>query len=249
MQNEQDNNQVAGYANDDFYHHELQANDQDAIAEIENDFQSEALDEQDAAADAEHLANNEPLLTGDVIRDEPEQDLNAGQALEQEAPAHDNCKGCGKHSEELIQAVEGKKVFKIKIINSSSIEYCILKKNLTIKKDDLVIVPTRYGKDLGKIEGRVHNLKEIGMNEVYTIERLATKDDLKLFAKNKQKNNEAFRICREKIARHNLEMKLVSAHYLLGEQKILFFFTAESRVEFCVFVKYSFRCDKIISPT
>jgi cell fate regulator YaaT (PSP1 superfamily) len=54
---------------------------------------------------------------------------------------------------------------------------------------------------------------------------------------NKVLEQEAFDICKEKIANHNLEMKLVSVHYLLEEPKILFFFTAENRVDFRELVK------------
>ncbi|MFA6846079.1 MAG: regulatory iron-sulfur-containing complex subunit RicT [Sphaerochaetaceae bacterium] len=69
------------------------------------------------------------------------------------------------------------------------------------------------------------------------IERLATPSDLARYQELMSKEDEAMRICREKIALHKLDMKLVTAHFLLGEPKILFFFTADVRVDFRELVK------------
>jgi len=101
----------------------------------------------------------------------------------------------------------------------------------------MVLVPTRYGRDLAEIIGFIQ--KKAGQTNVAVtrIERVATPEDLSKAAYHKQQENEAFDICREKIAAHKLEMKLVSVHYLLEEPKILFFFTAESRVDFRELVK------------
>jgi cell fate regulator YaaT (PSP1 superfamily) len=96
-----------------------------------------------------------------------------------------------------------------------------------------VLVPTRYGRDLAQVMGRV----SCSAPEIALIERPATEEDLRKAESNKNQEEEAFRICREKIERHRLEMKLVSVHYLLEEPKILFFFTAENRVDFRELVK------------
>jgi cell fate regulator YaaT (PSP1 superfamily) len=96
-----------------------------------------------------------------------------------------------------------------------------------------VLVPTRYGRDLAQVMGRV----SCSAPEVALIERPATDEDLKKAGFNKNQEEEAFGVCREKIEKHRLEMKLVSVHYLLDEPKILFFFTAESRVDFRELVK------------
>ncbi len=69
------------------------------------------------------------------------------------------------------------------------------------------------------------------------IVRLATPSDLARYQELSGKEEEAMRICREKIALHKLDMKLVTAHFLLGEPKILFFFTADVRVDFRELVK------------
>jgi cell fate regulator YaaT (PSP1 superfamily) len=96
-----------------------------------------------------------------------------------------------------------------------------------------VLVYTRYGKDLAQVMGKVR----CSASEVALIERPAAEEDLQKMERSKLLEEEAFGICREKIERHRLEMKLVSVHYLLEEPKILFFFTAETRVDFRELVK------------
>ncbi|HKL58618.1 MAG TPA: regulatory iron-sulfur-containing complex subunit RicT [Sphaerochaeta sp.] len=69
------------------------------------------------------------------------------------------------------------------------------------------------------------------------IDRLATPSDMSRFQELSDKEDEALKVCREKIALHKLDMKLVTAHFLLGEPKIIFFFTADVRVDFRELVK------------
>ncbi len=73
--------------------------------------------------------------------------------------------------------------------------------------------------------------------DVDWIERLATEEDKRKFREYVQMEDDALRLCREKVQKHNLDMKLVTAHYLFGEPKILFFFTAANRVDFRDLVK------------
>jgi cell fate regulator YaaT (PSP1 superfamily) len=98
------------------------------------------------------------------------------------------------------------------------------------------LVLTRYGKDLAQVIGPVQR-KNFSSSEISRIERSASVEDLEKAAYNRQQEQDAFRICREKIEDHRLEMKLVSVHYLLEESKVLFFFTAENRVDFRELVK------------
>jgi cell fate regulator YaaT (PSP1 superfamily) len=100
-----------------------------------------------------------------------------------------------------------------------------------------VWVPTRYGKDLAIVIGPIKNSGYMNGNEVVRIERPASPEELEKSEKNTQQETEAFSICKQKIDEHDLEMKLVSVHYLLEEPKILFFFTADSRVDFRELVK------------
>ena len=100
-----------------------------------------------------------------------------------------------------------------------------------------VLVPTRYGRDLAEIINTVQNKPAQTPLVITVIERIANAEDLSKASLHTQQEKEAFDICREKILSHNLDMKLVSVHYLLEEPKILFFFTAESRVDFRELVK------------
>jgi cell fate regulator YaaT (PSP1 superfamily) len=99
-----------------------------------------------------------------------------------------------------------------------------------------VLVPTRYGRDLAQIIGPAQRGNS-SSTEISRIERPADRDDLDKSAHNRLQEKEAFRICKERIEAHRLEMKLVSVHYLLEESKALFFFTAENRVDFRELVK------------
>ena len=100
-----------------------------------------------------------------------------------------------------------------------------------------VVVTTRYGRDLAFVIGVVRNPGYVNPADIALIERVATPEDLERSATAARKEEEAYRVCKEKISSHRLDMKLVSVHYLLDEPKILFFFTAESRVDFRELVK------------
>jgi cell fate regulator YaaT (PSP1 superfamily) len=101
----------------------------------------------------------------------------------------------------------------------------------------MVVVPTRYGRDVCELQGVVEEPGQIGKDEIVPIERIATEDDLRKVEANREREAKAFETCRLKIASRNLPMKLVSAHYLLEEPKVLFYFSAESRVDFRELVK------------
>ena len=72
---------------------------------------------------------------------------------------------------------------------------------------------------------------------VVWIDRLATREDFSIYYKNVVREQEAMVVCREKIKNHKLNMKLVTSHFLLEEAKVLFFFTADDRVDFRDLVK------------
>jgi len=106
-----------------------------------------------------------------------------------------------------------------------------------LKPGDKVLVPTRYGRDLAEVIDVIQNKPGLSIQAVTRIERTAETEDIDRAESHKQQENEAFDICKKKIEAHKLDMKLVSVHYLLDEPKILFFFTAESRVDFRELVK------------
>lgn len=128
-------------------------------------------------------------------------------------------------------------IFRVKVIHSSETELCKCSDDIQIKVDDIVVIPTKYGKDIGKVLGPITDIEAEGDFELRSIVRIATEKDLDLYEKNKEKEREALEVCKEKIASRRLEMKLVSAHYIPEETKVLFFFTAENRVDFRELVK------------
>lgn len=100
-----------------------------------------------------------------------------------------------------------------------------------------VIAPTRYGKDFCQVLGQVTHPAFVRADEVIKVDRLADKADEEHRAADAIKEAKAFHICQEKIKSHALPMKLVFSHYLFDESKVLFFFTADSRVDFRDLVK------------
>jgi cell fate regulator YaaT (PSP1 superfamily) len=79
--------------------------------------------------------------------------------------------------------------------------------------------------------------KVVVSDDAVWIERLASVDDIKKYKELSLRENDALTLCREKIKKHKLEMKLVTAHFLLVEPKVVFFFTADVRVDFRELVK------------
>ncbi len=73
--------------------------------------------------------------------------------------------------------------------------------------------------------------------DVLWIDHLATPSEMAKYEENKRGEDTALEVCREKIVKHKLNMKLISAHFLLGESKVIFFFTSEERVDFRELVK------------
>ena len=107
----------------------------------------------------------------------------------------------------------------------------------TIPDRAIVVAPTRYGRDLCEVQGVVQDLSVVNPDEVASIEKPAGLDELRKHKANLEREAKAYVLCRQKIWTRNLPMKLVSAHYMLDEPKILFYFSAETRVDFRELVK------------
>lgn len=107
-----------------------------------------------------------------------------------------------------------------------------------IKKGDNVIVETSRGVEFGEVVVAPKNIsdKEI-IKPLKDVMRLATAEDIKKHNSNKQKEKNAMDICRKKIEKHNLEMNLVDVEYTFDGNKVLFYFTAEGRIDFRDLVK------------
>lgn len=129
------------------------------------------------------------------------------------------------------------KVVGVRFRNVGKIYY-FSPKDYEIKTGDHVIVETARGIEYGKVvlaprevdeEDVVHPLKEVL--------RVATKEDDEREAQNRVREREAFKICQKKIREHGLEMKLIDAEYTFDNNKVLFYFTADGRIDFRELVK------------
>lgn len=110
--------------------------------------------------------------------------------------------------------------------------------DLKINKGDSVIVETARGIEFGEC---VIGEKEIEIEEIVvplkSVIRKATDEDIQKHLENKSKEKEAFSICLDKIQQHNLQMKLIDVEYTFDNNKVIFYFTADGRVDFRELVK------------
>lgn len=107
-----------------------------------------------------------------------------------------------------------------------------------VKKDDYAIVETARGIEFGQC---VIGEKEIKEEEIVAplklVIRVASEEDIKKHEENKAKEIDAFNICLEKIMEHGLDMKLIDVEYTFDNNKVIFYFTADGRIDFRELVK------------
>ena len=103
---------------------------------------------------------------------------------------------------------------------------------------DSVVVETTRGVEFGEV---VTGAREVADEQIVAplkkVVRIATEEDVRRAEYNEKREEEAFRVCQEKVAKHKLEMKLVSVEYTFDNSKIIFYFTANGRVDFRELVK------------
>lgn len=110
--------------------------------------------------------------------------------------------------------------------------------SVPLKIGDYVIVETARGVECGQVAMANKQLEDTEiLFPLKKMIRKATEKDLECLKQNKEKEKKAFKICEEKILQHNLDMKLVNVEYTLDNNKILFYFTADGRVDFRALVK------------
>ncbi|MBE6809350.1 MAG: stage 0 sporulation protein [Ruminococcaceae bacterium] len=107
-----------------------------------------------------------------------------------------------------------------------------------VKKGDVVIVEMQSGREMGFISEGNHSVNDEDIvPPLRKMLRKATEKDFKKVEENKQKQEEALKVCEEMVIRHKLDMKLVSAEYSFDCSRIVFFFTSDGRVDFRELVK------------
>ena len=116
--------------------------------------------------------------------------------------------------------------------------YSFSPNGLTLKVGDLVITETAHGTECGEVAiANQQVAKEEVPAPLKPILRKATKEDLRILENNRKKEARAFQVCEEKIKLRNLKMRLVNVECTFDNSKLLFYFTAESRVDFRELVK------------
>ena len=128
-----------------------------------------------------------------------------------------------------IVGIKFKKLGKIYFFNPNDLE---------LSKGQNVIVETARGIEYGEVA--ISN-KKINDDKIVAplkdVIRIATEEDTKTFLENEEKSKEACKVCEEKIAEHGLDMKLIDVEYTFDNTKLLFYFTADGRIDFRDLVK------------
>lgn len=109
---------------------------------------------------------------------------------------------------------------------------------LDIKLGDNVIVETARGMEFGAVTQDVHEVREDEIiPPLKKILRIANEDDTKKYEENVRKKEQALKLCQEKVDKHGLIMKLIDVEYTFDNSKVIFYFTADGRVDFRELVK------------
>lgn len=111
-------------------------------------------------------------------------------------------------------------------------------KEYKMRPGDHVIVETARGIEYGTVTGKVQEVSEEKVVQpLKPVLRVANAEDDAKAKRNREKEKEAMAICKEKIRKHNLDMKLIDAEYTFDNNKVLFYFTADGRIDFRELVK------------
>ncbi|EET62027.1 PSP1 C-terminal domain protein [Marvinbryantia formatexigens DSM 14469] len=111
-------------------------------------------------------------------------------------------------------------------------------KNMMIKRGEHVIVETARGVEYGRVVTGTRDVPEdTVVQPLKPVLRVATAEDDEKVRRNRIREKDAFAICQEKIRKHKLEMKLIDVEYTFDNNKILFYFTADGRIDFRELVK------------
>ena len=130
------------------------------------------------------------------------------------------------------------KVIGVRFRRAGKIYFFAPGKYTDISEGDHVIVETARGVEYGNVVLGIRDVEyEKVIQPLKAVIRVATPEDDAREAKNREKEKEAFKICLEKIAKHKLAMKLIKVEYTFDNNKILFYFTADGRIDFRQLVK------------
>ncbi|MCM8798091.1 MAG: stage 0 sporulation family protein [Candidatus Omnitrophica bacterium] len=129
-------------------------------------------------------------------------------------------------------------VVQVKLREGGKVSLFEISEEIKPKIGDYVIVEQERGFDYGQVLSERETISDLVQGEpVYKVVRLATPEDLNQINKNRRRIKGVINLCLKKIAEHKLNMKLVDAEYSFDRTKIVFYFTAEGRIDFRELVK------------
>ena len=213
---------------------------EDIFEEVELASAAEAIQEAEAALEAEAIQEAETALAAEAIREaeialatesapetEPDQETEAVQ----ETKAATTAKRLGYDKDATVHVIG------VRFKNAGKVFY-FNPRDLVVRHGTHVIVETVRGIEYGTVAGFPMNIKASKLTQpLKDVIRIATPEDDETERSNRAKEKEAYRICQEKIRQHGLEMKLINAEYTFDNSKVLFYFTADGRVDFRDLVK------------
>lgn len=187
----------------------------------------------------ENLQNNEQSSESDV--DEEKFDISVAESLEKEDES--TLFGTSADEPEISVSIENEE--NVKFVRVAGIRfkpngkvYFFEKGDADIKAGGYAIVDTARGLEFGEVAFSDKNVRESSLVlPLRPVVRAASDSDIEHDKENKAQEEEAFRICLEKIASHKLDMKLIEAQYSFDNSKLLFYFTSATRVDFRELVK------------
>lgn len=187
----------------------------------------------------ENLKNGEQTSESEV--DVEKSDISLAESLEKE----DECTifGTSRDEPEISVSVESEEDVKFVCVAGIRFKpngkvYFFEKGNADIKTGGYAIVDTARGLEFGEVAFSDKKVRESSLVlPLRQVVRAATDSDIEHNKENKAKEEEAFKICLEKIANHKLDMKLIEAQYSFDNSKLLFYFTSATRVDFRELVK------------
>lgn len=122
--------------------------------------------------------------------------------------------------------------YAIKMLHSNESGLTKVPVDLECQTGDFCIIDSPFGRDLAKITGVPKNPEDLALLPEWEFSRMAEESDLEQRDMNLEREQEALKICRDLVKTHRLAMNMVSAHYVLLDPRLLFYFTADNRVDF-----------------
>ena len=167
-----------------------------------------------------------------------DEELNVQATEAAEPEACGNCEACGRCEPARNETPETPVTVADIQFRGGGKTYYFDPGELVLKTGDHVIIDTARGVEYGICEGGNHTVSSrLLVLPLRKVLRLATAQDEKTMEDHRRREKDAFAVCQKKIEEHKLDMQLVSAEYTFDGSKVLFFFTADGRVDFRELVK------------